>query len=122
MPEKYIAGNAGCLSDLENFMKGLEAPHKVGSGRVFTIGSILSESPGFLMALKDKGIAAIDMEISAVYTAAREAGIRASALLVVSDLPLEKGIEEGLDLEAKKVFNNSVRAMSDAVLDFIVRQ
>lgn len=62
----------------------------VHRGRVFTIESLLAESEQFLQAVAGRGCIGIEKEASALFTAARKAGIRATAALCVSDLPLHQ--------------------------------
>ena len=54
-------------------------------GELFTIGSLMAEHPQFIGILYDRGIDIIDMETSAVFTAARVAKIEAVAINIVSD-------------------------------------
>jgi purine-nucleoside phosphorylase len=77
-------------------------------GRVFTTGSLVAETEGFLSALKHQGISAIDQETSAVYTAAKHAGISATALHLITDWPesqnpMELNVPNSLPDYRKKV-------------------
>ena len=55
------------------------------TGRLLTIGSILEETPAVL-----KGYDGVDMESSALFSAAKAANIAAAGIYVVSDLPLTR--------------------------------
>ena len=63
-------------------------------GNIYTIGSITAEDEDFLEKLEKFGFIAIEMELSAIYNAARKAGISAASILFVSDLPLRVPIWE----------------------------
>ena len=58
-------------------------------GRIFSIDSILGERKETFDFMKEKGCDAVEMEVSAVFTACRAAGKRAAALILISDLPLK---------------------------------
>ena len=75
-------------------------------GKIFTTDSILGESRAFIDYVQEKGCDAIEMEVSAVFTAAVKANKRACAVLLISDLPLDnRNLFEGLTTEENKKFD-----------------
>ncbi len=58
-------------------------------GRLFSIDSILGERKETFDFMKEKGCDAVEMEVSAVFTACRATGKKAAALILISDLPLK---------------------------------
>lgn len=74
-------------------------------GKIFTTDSILGESREFIDYVEKKGCDAIEMEVSAVFTAAIKANKRSCAVLLISDLPLDyRNLFEGLTSEENKKF------------------
>lgn len=73
-------------------------------GKIFTTDSILGESREFIDYVEKKECDAIEMEVSAVFTAAIKANKKACAVLLISDLPLNyRNLFEGLTpMENKK--------------------
>jgi purine-nucleoside phosphorylase len=68
-------------------------------GRVFSIDSILGERKDTFNYMKEKGCDAVEMEVSAVFTACTQAGLKAAALILISDLPLKyRNLFEGIRL------------------------
>jgi len=77
------------------------------SGRLFSTDSILGETKELFDFLEKKGCDAIEMESSAVFTAAFKAKKRACALVLISDLPLRyRNLFEGITLEEKARFDS----------------
>ena len=75
-------------------------------GKIFTTDSILGESREFIEYVEGKNCDAIEMEVSAVFTAAIKANKRACAILLISDLPLDsRNLFEGLTTEENKKFD-----------------
>jgi len=75
---------------LESLLKGKNLPTR--TGRVFTIGSIAFESRENLEALARAGFDALEMELSAFFSAAAHHGLAAAALTYISDLPLKSSL------------------------------
>jgi purine-nucleoside phosphorylase len=73
-------------------------------GRIFSIDSILGERKDTFEYIKEKGCDAVEMEVSAVFTACRNTGKKAAALILISDLPLkQKNLFEGItEIDIKK--------------------
>ena len=57
-------------------------------GRVCTVDSFAAETSSLLESYAASGCEAIDMEVSAFYTAAKTVGLKAVAILYVDDEPL----------------------------------
>ena len=93
------------------------APYR--SGDIFTIGSLLAEKAEDLVALEEKGFAGIDLELSAVYQAARAIGRRASGLVFVSDLPLRLPLWDGKWAAERPGLNKSAAQLGRACMEFI---
>ena len=58
---------------------------KVHRKSIWTTDAIYRETPGKIAWFRDRGAAAVDMECSALFAAARYRNVQATALLVVSD-------------------------------------
>lgn len=66
-------------------------------GRIFSIDSILGERKDTFEFIKAKGCDAVEMEVSAVFTACRCSEMKAAALILISDMPLKyKNLFEGI--------------------------
>lgn len=75
-------------------------------GRVFSIDSILGERKDTFDYVKEKGCDAVEMEVSAVFSACRCAGKRAAALILISDMPLKyRNLFEGITETDIKRYN-----------------
>jgi purine-nucleoside phosphorylase len=76
-----------------------ESRYKINchEGRIFSIDSILGERKDTFDYMKEKGCDAVEMEVSAVFTACRQGGKKAAAMIIISDLPLKyMNLFEGL--------------------------
>ncbi len=75
-------------------------------GRVFSIDSILGERKDTFDYMIEKGCDAVEMEVSAVFTACAGVGKKAAALLLISDLPLKyRNLFEGISDSDIKHYN-----------------
>ncbi|MBD3380393.1 MAG: hypothetical protein GF408_08040 [Candidatus Omnitrophica bacterium] len=110
---KAPGADAGFTSEITAFLE-----KEIGCGeffldKAFTIGSLLAEKRQLLDSLRENGIGILDMELSAVYSASQKAGIKATSLLWVSDLPVEKPfweeVEHGRDNGYNKGAEEAVR-------------
>jgi purine-nucleoside phosphorylase len=64
---------------------------------VFSIDSILGERKDTFDYMQRKGCDAVEMEVSAVFTACTQTGLKAAALILISDLPLKyRNLFEGI--------------------------
>lgn len=79
---------------------------KCYEGRIFTIDSILGERKDTFEYMLEKGCDAVEMEVSAVFTACRLAGKKAAAMILISDLPLKyRNLFEGITETDIKGYN-----------------
>lgn len=86
-----------------NLVKKLDS--HLYSGKIFSTDSILGENKAFFEYLEGKGCDAVEMESSAVFTAAKKANKRACAVILVSDLPLRyRNLFEGVTPEEQLKF------------------
>ncbi|MDD5634886.1 MAG: hypothetical protein PHW46_06390 [Candidatus Omnitrophica bacterium] len=120
--------NAGSLTGSDEGYTGLlraflskrpRNENNVKYGNVFTIGSILAELDTTLQRIEAKGFKGVELEWSAVYHAAKSAGIKASALLFVSDLPLSKPLWGEMALFDKLVLKNSTEKVIKLGVEFV---
>ncbi|HWR62294.1 MAG TPA: hypothetical protein VN580_11815 [Clostridia bacterium] len=85
-------------------------------GRIFSIDSILGERKETFDFMKAKGCDAVEMEVSAVFTACRAMEKKAAALILISDLPLkDRNLFEGIT-EADIKRYNEIRADLPGIL------
>ncbi len=119
---EYEPGDERYVRELKGFLSsGFEGRNPAKMGDVFTIGSLAAEKEEALIHIKDKGFKGVDMEMSAVYRAARVSGIRAAGALVVSDLPLEKPFWEALSPEEKGKYDKGLDDVIRLSAGFITR-
>ena len=75
-------------------------------GRIFSIDSILGERKDTFDYMQEKGCDAVEMEVSAVFSACRQGGKKAAALILISDLPLKyRNLFEGITETDIKRYN-----------------
>jgi len=87
-------------------------------GRIFSIDSILGENRKTFDFMISKECDAVEMEVSAVFTASKSIGRNAAALIVISDLPLkEKSLFEGIEKNDEMKFKNSSYYLPEILLD-----
>ncbi|MEA3489253.1 MAG: hypothetical protein U9R44_02785 [Candidatus Omnitrophota bacterium] len=89
------------------------------SGDVFTIGSLVAERQGCLADIAERGYKGIELELSAVFHGAREAGIKAAGIVFVSDLPMERPMWEEFTQEERDSYDNGVRELVRLSVDFV---
>ena len=115
-----VPSDPGMSGELKSFL-GSEthagAPYR--SGDIFTIGSLMAEKDEDLAALEERGFTGIDLELSAVYQAARAIGRRASGLVFVSDLPLKLPLWDGNWPAERPGLNKSAAQLARACMEFI---
>lgn len=87
----------------------------VHCGTIFTIGSVFAETKSFLMRLKQQGVAAIDMETSAFYTAACQAGLACMAVHYISDLAYEESEINIFNTQCRKLYVKLPREIMEFV-------
>lgn len=115
---KEISADTGYLSRLKEFIAG-NSSRRCESGSIFTIGSFMAEESDFVKNIEDRGFSGVELELSAVYSASRAAGLKAAALTVVSDLPLARPLWD-LTKEERTEYNNGVDEMIRLLSEFMV--
>lgn len=87
-------------------------------GRIFSIDSILGERKETFDYIQEKNCDAVEMEVSAVFTACRATGKKAAALILISDLPLRnRNLFEGItDIDIKR-YNEVKRDLPGILLE-----
>ncbi len=96
---------------------------KCSEGRIFSIDSILGERKDTFEYMLDKGCDAVEMEVSAVFTACMQAKKKAIAIILISDLPLKhKNLFEGIpDIDIKRyniIKNDLTKILLEAAIGF----
>lgn len=120
--KKYIAADTDIVETAENFWTSrTDAKTVLLKGDIFTIGSLLAETDENISVIKEKGFTGIDMELSAVYSAARQYGKKAVGLLLISDKPQQKPLWEKLSAKEKEKYNKSLRELVRFSVEFMVR-
>jgi len=90
----------------------------VHKGRVFSIDSILGENKRSFDFMISKDCDAVEMEVSAVFTASKSIGRNTAALLVISDLPLrERSLFEGIQEFDEIKYKTSSYKLAEILLD-----
>lgn len=115
-----VPADPGILSQLGDFFSRKNYPDlNVRAGDVFTIGSLMAEKPGLIDAIERKGFTGVELELSAVYQAARAIGRRAAGLLLVSDLPLTRPLWEKAGAAEEAALRKSAKVLARACVEFI---
>ncbi|SHJ02360.1 phosphorylase family protein [Lutispora thermophila] len=111
-------------SDLANviFQKAVIAAHSLGvsahRGRVFSIDSILGENKRSFDFMIKRGCDAVEMEVSAVFTASQAIGRNAAALITISDLPLrQRSLFEGIGEDDHKQYKDTALMLPEILLE-----
>ncbi|MFH1665318.1 MAG: hypothetical protein ABIA77_04130 [Candidatus Omnitrophota bacterium] len=116
-----IPAGPACAERLKTSLKyGPVSPVTVRNGNIFTIGSLMAETAENLRFLDEKGFIGVDMELSAVFQAARVTGRDAAALLLVSDLPVSKPVWEGTGKDEKARYNAGMSELIRTSTNFAV--
>lgn len=104
------------------FRRTKEKAGKIGlntyQGRIYTTDSILGENKESFGFMKDKGCDAVEMELSAVFTASKKIDRKATGLITISDLPLKaKSLFDGVREEDVVNYKKSVDIIPDILLE-----
>jgi purine-nucleoside phosphorylase len=105
---ELVAGDRGVAGKLMDTVRKNEGRYGISchEGRVFSIDSILGERKETFEYMKGKGCDAVEMEVSAVFTACSRGGKKAAALILISDLPLKyRNLFEGITDDDIKRYN-----------------
>jgi len=92
----------------------------VEAGDIFTIGSLAAEEDEAVRSIEDRGFKGIDMDLAAVYHAARVSGVKAAGLVYVSDLPVEKPLWGEMDREISRSRSRGLRELVHLSVDFAI--
>lgn len=91
-------------------------------GKIFSIDSILGETKETFEYIRQKGCDAVEMEVSAILTACRKAGKKATALIIISDLPLKfMSLFEGINTADVEKYNLIKDKLPEILLEAAVR-
>jgi purine-nucleoside phosphorylase len=96
---ELVSGDKSVAQRLMDTIRRKESRYGINchEGRIFSIDSILGERKDTFDYMKEKGCDAVEMEVSAVFTACRQGGKKAAAMIIISDLPLKyRNLFEGL--------------------------
>jgi purine-nucleoside phosphorylase len=96
---ELAAGDKGIAGKILDTLRKNECKYGINcyEGRIFSIDSILGERKDTFDYMLEKGCDAVEMEVSAVFTACRRGGKKAAAVILISDLPLKyKNLFEGI--------------------------
>ncbi|MBI5442121.1 MAG: hypothetical protein HY900_13025, partial [Deltaproteobacteria bacterium] len=114
---RTVSCTGGMEADLAALLRHRGLP--VREGRVFTIGAVAFECRNNLELLARCGFDALEMELSAFYSAAAHHGLRAAALTYVSDLPLSRSLWESKTAEEDEILRGVWRALPRLALEFL---
>lgn len=89
-----------------------------GQGDIFTIGSILAENGGNLSKIKKMSFRGVDLELSAVYQAAKTSGIRAAGMVYISDIPSERPMWGGFSKSESSAVRRGMEEVVRLSVDF----
>ncbi|MFU8855703.1 MAG: hypothetical protein ACNA8S_01730 [Deferrisomatales bacterium] len=107
----------GVGEDLVSFLASRGFPAR--EGRVFTVGSITAESRENLVELRRHGYDALEMELSAFFTAVPRHGLRGAALTYISDLPLRSSLWEEKTPAEQERLRRAYRATPLLALEYL---
>jgi len=117
-------GDAGLAGVLKEVMKQ-HAPDLntvCHEGRIFSTDSILGETKEAFDFMVLKGCDAVEMEVSAVFTACRKIGKKAAAFIIISDVPLkERSLFEGITESDVERYNKVKGALPKMILEAAAR-
>lgn len=108
------------LRIIEEYASKLGASYH--DGKIFSIDSILGETKETFGYICQKGCDAVEMEVSAIFTACRKTGKNASALIIISDLPLKyMNLFEGINAADVEKYNLIKTKLPEIILEAAVR-
>lgn len=119
---EVVGANSGYTAVLKEFFnRHLDDKNILKSGNLFTIGSLIAEERKNVIDIEKKGYIGIEMELSSVYSAANKTRQKASAVMLVSDLPLKKPIGESLSAEERKRYNSGFDKIISLLTEFATK-
>ncbi|MBF0253154.1 MAG: hypothetical protein HQL29_04995 [Candidatus Omnitrophica bacterium] len=113
---KYINCEKQIFNETVQHLKNRSEKHNVINGKVYTIGSFAVEKIYNMQTLEDKGFDCVEMELSAVYTAGYYVKVPVAGILAVSDIPLKRSIEDGLDNSQMMKYDETVKFLAKSVM------
>ena len=120
--EDFVSADPDHTESYRDFMLGkIKDSSVLKVGDIFTVGSLMAEKPEALKNITVKGFKGIDMELSAVYRAAEELDIKATGMLIVSDLPLDKPVWGDMTQGEKDRYNTSMRELVRYTAEFALK-
>lgn len=91
-------------------------------GTIFTTDSILGENEESFAFMKNRGCDAVEMELSAVFTAANKIERKAAGLVTISDLPLKtKSLFDEVKEGDVANYNKSVGIIPEILLETVLQ-
>jgi len=91
-------------------------------GNVFTVGAITFESRENLETLAQHGYQAVEMELSAFFSAGALHGLAVAALTYVSDLPLRSSLWEEKGRDEQEALRSAYRSLPLLTLRYLTRE
>ncbi|MFH1552840.1 MAG: hypothetical protein ABID83_04300 [Candidatus Omnitrophota bacterium] len=117
------SADAGYTESLTKFLsRWMPDKTALKTGDIFTTGSLVAEQRANVLEIEKKGFMGIDMELSAVYCAARVAGLKAAGLVFVSDLPLKKPLWETLAPPEKNGYDMGAGELVRLSVEFVSKE
>lgn len=113
-------GDKGTAERLMDVVRQYESRYgsKAYRGRIFSIDSILGERKDTFDYMQEKGCDAVEMEVSAVFTACGCTGKKAAAMILISDLPLKyRNLFEGISEADIKRYNRIRSDLPEILLE-----
>ncbi len=126
--QKFIEGKNPTIpvdtmnDEVMKYLSERVGKEKIKEGKIFTIGSLMAETYENLRDIEENGFIGIEMELSAVYAAANQIKAAATGLLLVSDKPLEKGLEEIPDPEELLRFRQGFTDLPRLAAEFMTEK
>lgn len=120
---ELVTGDREVARRLGNTIKNKESKYGIlcHEGRIFSIDSILGERKETFDFMNDKGCDAVEMEVSAIFTACRAGGKKAAAMILISDLPLrDKNLFEGITEIDIKRYNEVKQDLPGILLEAVM--
>lgn len=121
---ELVEGDAAVCGTLMEVIKGYSVQFGAAcrTGRIFSIDSILGENKETFEYMRQKGCDAVEMEVSAIFTACKKAGKKAAALIIISDLPLKyRNLFEGITEEDVEKYNGIKTRLPEIIMEAAVR-
>jgi purine-nucleoside phosphorylase len=119
---ELVQGDREAALGLMDTIKNKESKYGIlcHEGRIYSIDSILGERKETFDFMKEKGCDAVEMEVSAIFTACKTGGKKAAAVILISDLPLrDRNLFEGITEIDIKRYNEVKRDLPVILLEAV---